>query len=273
MPEKPSQEIIIAIAGPAVNVVIALALAAVMVALHISMDRIAVTGGLIGTLLFVNVLIVLFNMIPAFPMDGGRVLRAVLAMRFSYVRATRIASFVGQGVAVLFGIAGLMSGNFMLVFIAMFVFLAASQERAVVQTRSSIAGLPVRSAMLTEFRVVHVNEKLQTVVEHLMSGAQHDFPVLDDGRPVGLISHNEVLQGVRQFGPDATVRQVLRREQEFAEASESLESVIQRLRDLNRTAFPVLLQGRVVGMVTLDQVSELLMVQNAMRRHQRPDRP
>lgn len=269
MPEKPSQEILVAVAGPAVNVVIALVIAGLMLVMNVSMARVAFTGGLLESLLFINVMLVVFNMIPAFPMDGGRVLRALLAMRYSYVQATRIASYVGQGVAVLFGIAGITSGNFMLIFIAMFVFLAASEERAVVQTRSTLSGLPVRAAMITEFRVVHLNERLQTVVDYLMSGAQHDFPVLEDGRPVGIVSHNEVLQGLRERGPEATVRDVLSEAQVFADASDCLEDVIQRLRDAKRSAIPILHEGRLVGLVTFEQVSELLMVQNAMRRYQR----
>jgi Zn-dependent protease len=143
MPEQPSQEVAVALAGPAVNVVIAAVLWVVSRGLnHPFLD--AVThGNLLESLLAVNVLMILFNMIPAFPMDGGRVLRALIAMRLPYERATRIASGIGQFVALVFGAAGLFNGNMMLVLIALFVFIAAGEERTIVQTRVSIQGLPV----------------------------------------------------------------------------------------------------------------------------------
>src|SRR5262249_10484678 len=129
MPDQPSQELVVAIAGPAVNVVIALALALVSRGMTRPFVDMLTKGSLLESLLAVNVWMVLFNMIPAFPMDGGRVLRALLAMRLPYARATQIASGVGQFVAVLFGAVGIFGHNLLLVFIALFVFLAAGDER------------------------------------------------------------------------------------------------------------------------------------------------
>jgi Zn-dependent protease/predicted transcriptional regulator len=269
MPEKPAQEILVAVAGPAVNVVIALVLAAVLVGLKVSMERLSFTGGLLESLLIVNVGIVVFNMIPAFPMDGGRVLRALLALRLPYVQATRVASFVGQGVAVLLGIGGLVSGNVMLVFVAMFVFLAASEERAIVQTRWSLSGLPVRAAMVSEFHVLDDSAPLQAALDLLMSGSQQDFPVLRGDQPVGLLSRSDLLGALRERGPTARVGEVLAAKQDFADPGEPLEDVLRRMRERNRSAFPVLHQGRLVGMVTLENVSELLMMQDALRRYER----
>ena len=128
------------------------------------------SGGLLESLFVVNVGMVLVNMLPAFPMDGGRVLRALLALRLPYVKATRIASLVGQAIALLFGLVGLFTNNPMLLFVALFVFLAASEERALVQTRSSLSGLPVRAAMMTEFDVLGVSDPVRRAVDALIAG-------------------------------------------------------------------------------------------------------
>ena len=142
MPEQPRQEILVAVAGPAVNVAIAALLYALMKAVEHPTDLAELLrGGVLETLLLVNVVMVVFNLVPAFPMDGGRVLRALLALRLPYMQATRIASAVGQGAALLLGVVGLFYlQNWTLAFIALFVFLAAGEERALVQTRTSLTG-------------------------------------------------------------------------------------------------------------------------------------
>lgn len=136
MPARPQQELLVAVAGPAVNVVIAVVLVLLMVLAGRSTALAALGDGLLETLLLVNVVMVLFNMIPAFPMDGGRVLRALLGLRLSFLQATRIAAGVGQGAAVILGAVGLFFfHNWVLTLAALFVFLAAGDERAMVQAR------------------------------------------------------------------------------------------------------------------------------------------
>src|SRR5262245_4313625 len=150
MPDQPGQEIVVALAGPAVNVVIAAALWLALGGWN-GADAIRPVGdGMLEKLLTVNLIMVGFNLIPAFPMDGGRVLRALLALRLPYLRATRIAALVGQGIALLFGVIGFFY-NPMLMFVALFVFLAAGEEHALVRTRASLSELPARAAMITEF--------------------------------------------------------------------------------------------------------------------------
>lgn len=193
MPEKPGQELVVALAGPAVNVVIAALIipfvlatdgpsafvpdaaagkAAGAVALHRT-HFLAALGS-------VNVALVVFNMIPALPMDGGRVLRALLAMITDRAKATSIAAGVGQVVAVGFGIFGIFSGNILLVVIAAFVFLGAGAEAHAEQTRSALEGLPVRAAMLTRFRALRASHNLRHAADELLAASQQDFPVLAD---------------------------------------------------------------------------------------------
>jgi Zn-dependent protease/predicted transcriptional regulator len=264
MPERPSQELLVALAGPAVNVVIAAALAWILS--QWSMGRVA--GEILQSLLQVNVLMLAFNLIPAFPMDGGRVLRALLATRLPYVRATRIAAGVGQGIALLFAVVGFgIFHNPMLIFVGLFVFLMAGEEHAVVQARATMTGFPVRSAMITEFETLDATDSLQRAVDLLMSGTQQDFPVLENGAPVGMLSRADLIAALKTHGAHASVGQVIEREAQMADPSEPLEVVFQRMRERKRSALPVVSAGHLVGMVTTENVGELLLVQDALRRH------
>jgi Zn-dependent protease/predicted transcriptional regulator len=267
MPEKPAQELVVAIAGPAVNAAIAAALVAVFALLGVTPAAVDLQGGMLDSLLTVNLAMIAFNMLPAFPMDGGRVLRALLAMRMPFARATRVASVVGQGVALLFGAAGLFAGNGMLMFIALFVFLAAGEERALVQTRASLSGVPVREAMLTDFRVLEATDPLQRAVDHLIAGSQQDFPVLEGGVPAGILGRNDLVLALQRGGPGMSVGEAMALHGESAEAGEPLESVLQRMRERGRTALPVLERGRLVGLVTLENIGDLLIVTEALRKH------
>ncbi|TMQ70564.1 MAG: CBS domain-containing protein, partial [Candidatus Eisenbacteria bacterium] len=202
MPDRPSQEVVVALAGPAVNVVIAAVLALALTQLRPT----GMPNELLVSLLQVNLLMLGFNLIPAFPMDGGRVLRALLAMRMPYVRATRIAAGIGQGIALLFGIVGFgIFHNPMLIFVGLFVFLMAGEEHALVRARATMTNFPVRSAMITEFETLDAADPLQRAVDLLMSGSQQDFPVLENGAPVGILSRSDLITALQGHGADARV--------------------------------------------------------------------
>jgi Zn-dependent protease/predicted transcriptional regulator len=266
MPERPSQEIVVAVAGPLVNVVIATGLVFLLKLLRRPIGFESFDTGMLETLLSVNVLMVLFNSIPAFPMDGGRVLRALLALRLPYVRATRIAAAVGQTFALLFGVVGFFY-NPMLLFIALFVFLAASEERALVQTRASMSGLPARAAMITDYQTLSSDDTLQRAVDLLMSGSQQDFPVIEGEAPVGMLSRSDLLIALQRLGAQARVGEAIERNGPVADAGEPLEHAFQRMREHRHSALPVMSGDRLVGLLTLENVSEMLLVQDALRRH------
>jgi Zn-dependent protease len=272
MPEKPQQEVVVALAGPAVNVLILVAL----------LPALALLGepplwppppdpGTLHVVFWVNVMMVVFNMVPAFPMDGGRVLRAALAMRMPFVRATRIAAAIGQGFALLFGVVGFFYHP-MLMFVGLFVFLAASEEYALVQARASMSGFPVRAAMITEFEALDVSDPLQRAVDLLMSGSQQDFPVLEGDRPIGVLSRRDLPVALQRHGPDTPVGAVVARDGQVADPYEPLEEAFQRMRDRQRQAFPVVSGGRLVGLVTPENVADLLMIQSALRQRMEPGR-
>jgi len=265
MPEKPVQEMFVAIAGPAVNVAILLVLAVIAALVHVSPHG-DLAGGMLDALFTVNTMMLLFNLIPAFPMDGGRVLRALLALRLPYVRATRIAAWIAQAIAVAFAIVGLFS-NPMLVFIALFVFLAAAEEHALVQARSSLSGLPVRAAMIRDFDVLQSDEPLQRAVDLLMNGSQQDFPVVEAGRPIGVLTRAELMRALKLGVPLTPVGDAVIRRDEIAEPMEPLDEAVLRMRRHGLSGMPVVDAGRVVGFITMENVSELLLVQDALQRH------
>jgi Zn-dependent protease len=264
MPDNPSQELVVALAGPAVNVVIASVLFAWLTATgwRAGGDIGVTTGGLVPRIMVANAFLVVFNLLPAFPMDGGRALRALLATRMPYADATRLAASIGQGMAVLFGFLGLF-GNPMLIFIALFVWIGAGQEAGMVQVKSALAGAIVRHAMLTQFRALATGQTLGDAVDLLLSGSQQDFPVVDDGRLLGMLSRADLMKALGVAGRDGLVRDHMRHGCPAADPEEPLEPVLARLQGQACRTLPVLSGGAVVGLLTLENVGELLMVVSA----------
>ena len=266
MPDDPKQELWVALAGPAVNVVIAMVLYIWLQSTNSfePLSELSMTSGsFIERLLVVNIFLVLFNMIPAFPMDGGRVLRAILAMRMNYVRATQIAATLGQGIAFLFGFIGLFSNPFLL-FIALFVWIGAAQEASITQIKSALGGIPVNRAMITDFRTLNTNDKLSRAIELILSGSQQDFPVVDDSRVVGVLTQADLLVALTQLGQDTPVREVMRRDFQTVDSSEMLESGFIRFQNSSCHTMPVMHHGQLVGIITPENISEFIMIQSAL---------
>ena len=266
MPEKPMQEFWVALAGPAVNVVIAVALAA-WLSLTNSWQPLsslsATSGNLFERLLVANVFLVLFNLLPAFPMDGGRVLRSLLALRMEYARATSIAATVGKGMAVIFGFVGLFS-NPMLLLIALFVWIGATQEAAAAQMKSSFSGATVREAMLTDFRGLSPQDSLADATQLLLAGSQTDFPVVNAGRVVGILDHGALFQALRERGDLALVGDVMRSEFVTLRADQSLEEALTEVRAEGGLTMAVTEEGRFVGLLTPENVGEFFMIRRAL---------
>ena len=272
MPREPVQELIVALAGPAVNVVIGLLLLAwrgfespTFAELNL------MEGSFSARLMAWNFYMVLFNMIPAFPMDGGRVLRASLAFFLDYVKATQVAASVGQGIAVFGAMAVLFLGwaNPFLLIIAIFIFMGAGQEAAYVTDQETIRGLRVRDAMVTNFRSLPHDAVLRDAVQFLLNGTQHDFPVLSaSGGFTGMLSRRSLIGALSEFGPDHPVAAVTEPCQVTLEARQPLNESMEKLRASACPALPVLdpLSGSLVGLLTTDNVSEMIMVRAALAR-------
>ena len=273
MPDVPIQELWVALAGPAVNVLIAMVLAGVMTGLHLVGFRDweqDFEQSLLVQLLVVNIMLILFNLLPAFPMDGGRVLRALLATQLDYLRATQIAAAVGQGMAVLFvvlaGTLGLLGFGFnpFVLFVALFVFLGAREELRMVQMRTAFQGVPVRSAMMTRFSVLAPADTLGQAADELLAGAQQDFPVVVGTTVVGMVDRAGLLQALSERGREARIDAIMRRGFPAVEEGDMLERTLRAMNDGQVTALPVVRDRQLVGLLTLQNVGELLMVQSAM---------
>ena len=272
MPERPREELLVALAGPAVNVALAaLFFAASALAHHeFSPGGLHVVGGsVLAKLAWINVSLAVFNILPAFPMDGGRVLRAALAMRLGRVRATEIAAACGQAMALVFGLVGLWT-NPMLIIIALFVWIGAQAEAKAVQTASLLEGLTVGHAMLREFRALQVSDTVGHASEHMLAGFQADFPVLDGEKLVGVLTREDVIRGLTAGGPDTPVADAMHKGFACAEAHEALDAALPRLREANCDALPVLDGVTLVGMLRLENVGELVAVRSALRSPHTP---
>jgi CBS domain-containing protein len=198
-------------------------------------------------------------------MDGGRVLRALLAMRMEYTKATQIAARLGQGLAFLFGFIGLLTNPF-LVFIGLFVWIGAAQEASMVRIRSALEGIPVARAMLTEFRTLTPHDSLSRVVDLILASSQRDFPVVEDQRVVGVLTRSDLLGALAQRGQETLVVDVMRREFQTVDSSETLETAFARLQTYECRSLPVVHGGRLVGLITIDNIGEFVAIQSALVR-------
>ncbi len=286
LPERPREEFLIAIAGPAVNLAIAfgfgvwmaaagdapLAVLRAGVPAMFSKDDVAgfelVTSSLRHFLLVSNVILLGFNLVPAYPMDGGRVLRALLATRLGMVRATRVAARVGQYLAIAAGIYGLIGQDLLLVLIAVFVYLGAGAEASAVETRAAGQGIIVDQMMITRFETITAFAPLRQAVDLLLDGEQREFPVVDTaGAVIGLLTRDNLIKGLAHHGPDSPVSQSMTPGVPGLPLGLSFDEALGRLRASGLPALPVLDSvGRIAGVLTMDNVTDLILVRQAVRR-------
>lgn len=279
IPEHPTQELLIALAGPAVNVVIAALIWLGSAALGVPLGRPTGLAEPLGhfwpNLFWINVILVVFNLLPAFPMDGGRVLRALLAYRLEYARATQIAAGVGQAMAILFGFFAVFNGfDPFLLFIALFVYLGAQQEAHATLMRSVVRGVPVRQAMLTQFSTLAPASTLGDAVDLLLAGSEQEFPVLGvDGQVAGVLTRKRLVEALTRLDRTARVYDVMGPACRPVDAGAPLEEALERMQEAACPLLPVTHAGRLVGILTLENVGELMMLSNAMRRKGSTARP
>ncbi|MFO7583698.1 MAG: site-2 protease family protein [Anaerolineales bacterium] len=267
MPEKPIQELWVALAGPAVNVVIAAGLFLFLLITNglVPLSELSLTtGSFVERLMIVNIWLVAFNLLPAFPMDGGRVLRAILAMNMEYVRATQIAANIGQGMAFLFGFIGLFTNPFLL-FIAFFVWVGASQEASMVQMKTALGGIPVTRAMLTDYQTLSPHDPLSHMSELILAGSQHDFPVVEDGRVLGVVTRDDFLSALTKQGQNIPVSSVMRSDLPEVDSYEMVESALMRIRESGVPVLPVTHAGQLVGLINAENITEFLMIRSALK--------
>jgi len=271
MPEKPGQELIVALAGPAVNVAIAIALLLWLGPrlnpenlTQIENPAVSLAVKLAGA----NIMLVLFNLIPAFPMDGGRVLRALLAMWVGNARATELAAGIGQGFAVMFAVLGIFY-NPMLIVIALFIFLAASGEAAQAQLRAVAQGTLVSDAMITKFEALGTAATVNDAADALIRTTQTEFPIVDGaGRLRGVLTRDAMIKALKERGPDTPVLEVMQTDIPTVRARAKLETALRSLMAKRPVVGVTDGEDRLVGLLTLENLGEMMMVQSA-----RPEAP
>ncbi|MBB4226507.1 site-2 protease family protein [Rhizobium mongolense] len=268
MPEVPHQELLIAIAGPLVNVAIA---ALIILAIGASAGIEQMTdvedpgGGFLARLAGVNIFLVLFNMIPAFPMDGGRVLRAALASRFTWSRATQIAATIGQGLAFVFGFVGLLY-NPLLIFIGIFVYLAATAEAQNAQIRELSSRVLISDVMVTKFVELERSASIDEAIEMLLATTQREFPVTDSaGRFEGLLTREDMIRALKDKGPDTPVASAMRTDIPRIHHRKSLEDSLRLMQQGNVPAIAVVDGAdHLIGLLTHETIGEMMMVRAAV---------
>lgn len=260
------QEFWIAIAGPLVNVVIAVGLGAYLMATNkwVPLEKVTQSGvevHFLQRVMFANIVLIIFNMIPAFPMDGGRVLRALLARTMAKARATAVAARIGQAFAIFFMISGLMSGQILLTVIGAFVFVAAGQESAATRSAALLAGKRARDAMITHFEYLAHGDSLGHAAELLLSTTQQDFPVLSGSEVLGVLDRKALVQGLATHGRDHYVAEVMERKFPRMTPDEELQHAYEKMRDGQGSAIMVMEGERLVGYINGENLMEYLLIQ------------
>jgi Zn-dependent protease/CBS domain-containing protein len=271
MPDRPGQEFVIAIAGPAVNVVIAIALI-ILFGLSFTPERIAdIEQGrldFVTRLASVNIALVLFNLLPAFPMDGGRVLRALLAMRLGRLRATRIAAMIGQIVAFGLGFIGLF-GSPLLIFIAVFIFIAATGERQLVEIGEATRNVSMLDATITSLETLDTQATVEKAVRALLATTQTEFPVVDGaGRLRGVLTRDGIIRALSVTGPNTPVIDVMEKNIPVVSQRAPLSQAIEKLQLGNTKVIGVINDAeRIVGILTMENLAEFMLVRRASEAH------
>jgi len=266
MPEDPKEEIAVALAGPAVNVVIAFVLWIILTisgSLE-SMEQLSLTGGsFLQRLMLLNLVLAVFNLLPAFPMDGGRVLRAALAMRMDHNDATQVAAKVGQVLALWLGFFGLMY-NPLLVFIALFIWIGAAAEAGLEGVKSTLSGKTVGKAMITDFHVLSPNDPLSHAIELTLAGTQKEFPVQLNTDMVGILSQMDLLKGLQAGGEQSRVGDWMQKEIHNADVDELLEKVLERLQSHHCPLLSISKNNKLVGIINIENIMELINIEKAL---------
>lgn len=258
IPEKPVKELVIAVAGPAVNVVVAVLMGAFIPLLGLEaadfVAAMSLSAGLTATAVFAyvfvyNIILAVFNLIPAFPLDGGRIFRALLAMKLEYPRATDLAAAVGRGMAVLLGIYALLNGGIFLILIAVFIYMAAGQEAAAVRTRHLLRGYAVRDAYSPSAYTLTPYTTLQQAVNLMMMSGQSNFPVLDNDLLAGFVTQQDLGAAMQTRGGHTWTNMIMRRDVAPVSLATPLIDVQKRLETEQLTALPVEENGHYVGLI------------------------
>jgi CBS domain-containing protein len=232
---------------------------------EVSLEPRSITGFFVS-LMAINVWLAIFNLIPAFPMDGGRVLRALLATRLSYVRATKVAATAGQAMAFLGVYLGFVLPAPILVLVSLFIFIMAGAEASAVRLQEATKDIPVSEAMMTSFETVTGQDSIGDAVDLLLDGSQTDFPVVDiAGRLVGLVRRDDLIGVLREHGDQVSVTCAMSDCDVTLKAEMPLSEALAKIQSSGFRTIPVTGRGdRLIGLLSLENIGELVMVRSAL---------
>lgn len=268
IPEKPKEELVVALAGPLVNVLIAGALYPFVKLTTPDVEQLNLTQlnhlNFLPSLMAVNIWLAMFNLIPAFPMDGGRVLRALLSMQMERTKATRVAASIGQLLALGFIFFGFFFNPF-LIFIGLFIYLGAQGEASVVEAQSLLSGYTVGDALLREIPVLDIHETIEQASDKLLATQNRNFLVVSNGEPAGTLSRDEIIRALRQGKGNSEIGESMDANLLRLDINEPLEQAWLKLHRAKKTVAPVYDQNQLVGLLDTENISEFLMIREAHR--------
>ena len=270
IPERPKEELLITLAGPAVNLAIAVALYP-LVLLNPDMPDFAEMESIgaenfIPALMSINIWLAVFNLIPAFPMDGGRAFRALLAFRIGQVKATRIAASVGQILAMVFVFAGFWLNPF-LIFIGLFIFLGAQSEAAVVETRFILKGHTVRDVLMREVPTMEDNASMKDAAARLLNSQNKNFLVLREGNPLGTVTREDIIRALRTHGEKASVKYAIDQKLEYLSMGMPLDKAWTKMQRDKKPMMLVVDDGQLKGAVDEESIEELILIHTAQSQN------
>ncbi|MCL4310333.1 MAG: site-2 protease family protein [Actinomycetota bacterium] len=283
MPEEPTRELLVSLVGPLSNLVIAVLLVPVLylipnpvdgafgafsqLANHNSNVLVGISlQGFVSYMFFINILLAVFNLLPAFPLDGGRVFRSILAQRMSYARATHTAVLVGQIFAFALGLIGVLTLNIIFIIIAIFIYMGAEQEGAGSEMKDILSRLNVGDAVARDTKTLAPGGRLGDVVTLVLHELQEDFPVQSGDKLVGVLTRANLISGLHGLGPDGLVEQVMEKDFPVVAADAPFSEVYEKMNETRIRAVPVMKDGHLLGMVTLEHLSEVFMLLTATDR-------
>ena len=267
IPDKPYQEFRIAIAGPLFNIILAAILyypAYRFLGPDIFFSMNLTTWlHVVAYLYWLNILLAVFNLLPAFPMDGGRILRALLARVMTLQKATRIAVSFGYFFIFLFVAWGIMVGNIWLLIIAFFVYISATQEASHVEITETLKRLKVKDILPDGYLSVGTDTKLSKVLEMIFHSHQEDFPVIDSGTLVGIVTRADIISAIHQFGVEKTVKDIMIKNFPSAGPLDSLTKIHKLMEESGLRAIPIMEAGKLAGLITMEDLGKIYALMSA----------
>jgi Zn-dependent protease len=269
MPENPKQELVVALAGPMVNFIIVLLISPIVMAHDFTVSdpeqaMVINAENFIPLLGVLNVWLAVFNLIPAFPMDGGRVLRALLSFKMNRVKATQIAARIGQVLAIGFIILGFNVNPF-LIFIGIFIMLGAQAEAESVKAQSFISGINAGSVLMTNFETIEKNQPIGLAVKMLLDGQSKNFLITDNGNPYGMINRDRIIQGISNYGEAAEIDKITDTNLVFKDSSALLTDMLVEFQKSKASIICITQQNQFVGIVDFDNVTEMILINEARK--------